>query len=144
MAGKAAASTDLRRHGRRVRFATVGPSLTRESFKDECDVNNILRRFEKTGVVEHVRQTGGRYGDFTGAVTYHEALNQVLRAEEMFMSLPAKIRARFSNDPGEFLVFVEDPANADELVQLGLVRPAPVDPSSTPSDSEPPEAGVEG
>ena len=38
----------------------------------------------------------------------------------MFLDLPAKVRDRFKNDPGQFLEFATDPSNVDELVKMGL------------------------
>jgi len=103
----------------------AGASRTKQSFAKECDINNIMKRYEKDGVVNHFNRYGGMYGDFTGVPEYREAVERVMRADAMFMSLPASIRTRFENDPGAFVKFVEDPANKDELTKMGLVRPAP-------------------
>lgn len=119
---------------------TVGESMTQQNFKDECDVNNIMRKFEKTGMVSHVNSVQGTYADYTDMPqSYHEALEQVQSAHDMFMTIPAKIRAEFNNDPGEFLAFVEDPANADKLRDMGLAKakPEPV-PDPPKADPEPP------
>lgn len=110
---------------------TVGASVAIQSAKAECDINNIMRKFEKTGMVEHVRSVEGSYGDFTGfPQSYHDSLNQVLAAQQMFESIPAKVRKRFNNDPGEFLTFVENPDNIDECRKLGLAvaKPEPAAP----------------
>lgn len=125
----------------RVITPVVGVSMTRQSARDECDINLIMKRFEKTGIIEHFNEHRGDYGDFTGAPSsYQEALNQVLAADAMFQSLPARVRARFANDPGRFLQFVDDPANARELVDLGLAEPpAPAEapaPDRAPAPSE--------
>lgn len=96
------------------------PSMTKQSFREECDINNILKRYQKTGVIEHVKHYNGQYGDFTGINDYHSACNRVLAAEEAFSTLPSSLRSRFRNDPGEFLSFVNDPKNLDEMVSLGL------------------------
>lgn len=98
------------------------PSLAHQSFRDECDINNIMKKFERTGLLDHVNEHEGNYGDFTDLpASYHEAQNQVIRAQEMFLSVPSKIRARFNNDPGEFLAYVEDPANVEGMRELGLL-----------------------
>jgi len=39
------------------------PSLTRQSFKDECDVNQIVKRYTETGMVNHIPRTNPQYGD---------------------------------------------------------------------------------
>jgi Chlamydia-phage Chp2 scaffold (Chlamy_scaf). len=114
-------SRKIERRAPRVQFQTTGASRTKQSFREECNINNVMRRFEKTGILEHTNRYEGSYGDFTAAPSsYHEAVEQVIAAEKMFMSLPASVRKRFSNDPGLFLDFVEDPSNVDEVVKLGL------------------------
>ena len=95
---------------------------TQQSMADECDINNIMRQYEQTGLIAHVNQYEGEYGDFTDVVDYRTACDVVLKANEMFETLPSSIRANFQNDPANFLRFVDDPANADELVKMGLAR----------------------
>lgn len=90
----------------------------------DCDINNIMARYERDGVITHVNRYQGHYGDFTGVVDYQTALHLVQDAEDCFMSLPAHIRKKFDNDPGQFLDFVSDPANADAMIEMGLaVKP---------------------
>jgi len=112
-------------YGKRVpvRFETTGYSLTDQSMAPECDINKIMLRWQKTGVLEHRNTFEGQYGDFINVPQdYHSAMNQVIEAEEMFSSLPAKLRKRFGNDPGAYLDFVADPENASELVKMGLAK----------------------
>lgn len=108
----------------RVQFTQEGVSRTKQAHQDECNVNRIMARFERTGIIDHFNRFEGMYDDFTNVPqSYHEAIEQVMRAEEMFMSLPSRLRARFENDAGQFLAFIDNPSNADELVELGLVHP---------------------
>lgn len=100
------------------------PSLTHQCFKDECDINNIMSRWVKDGLVAHVNQYQGRYEDVSSAEDYHTSLNRVIAAQDAFDSLPATIRSRFENDPGKFLEFVGDPSNKDEMTKLGLLPEA--------------------
>ena len=96
-------------------------SLAQQHFKDECDINNILRQFNITGLLpEHALSP--RYGDFTGISDYHTALNQVIAAETEFMALPADLRARFNNDPAQLIEFLDNPENLKEAKTLGLVE----------------------
>jgi len=110
---------------KRVSLDCSGPSRTKQSFSRECDINGIMARYEKTGVIEHVQSFSGRYGDFLGFESYHEACNKVIAAREMFQSLPARVRSRFDNDPGRFVDFASDPENLDELRELGLAHERP-------------------
>lgn len=111
-----------------VNFPEKG--LTKQNFKKECDINHIMAKFQKTGAIEHRNAYQGQYGDIP-AITFHEAMNLVLDAQEQFMSLPSSLRKRFSNDPAEYLDFVQDSANLDEMVKLGLANaPSPAEPSA--------------
>lgn len=108
----------------RVHVETVNnePSLTQQQFKDECDINNIINRFAKTGEFLHLTSKVGQYADFSGITDYHFMLNQVLDAQSAFDSLPATLRQRFSNDPGELIQFLQNPNNTEEAIKLGLVN----------------------
>lgn len=102
------------------------PVLTVQSEAENCDINVIVDRFEKTGILPSMTSTPV-YGDFSTVVSFQDAQNAVIAAQSAFMSLPAKIRKEFDNDPAKFLDFVDDPANADKLVEMGLREaPAPI------------------
>lgn len=100
-------------------------SMTQQEFRDECDVNNIMERYEAAGVdardlIADV-VNNGRFGDCTMFDEYHASMNFVAEAAEAFDRLPAKIRARFHNDAGEMLRFLDDKENNDEAIRLGLI-----------------------
>ena len=110
------------------------PTMTKQSFAKECDINEIMKKYLKTGVVEHVNKHGGTYGDCP-ASTFQEALALVEQADAHFSELPAEARRRFKNDPASFLGFMENPENREEAILLGLVEAPPMDivqPPETP------------
>ncbi|UDN67710.1 internal scaffolding protein [robinz microvirus RP_101] len=109
---------------------TYLPSMTKQEFQFECDINNVIKSFSQTGMFKHVssRASQGAYEDLPDGADFQEALNEVHRAREAFMTLPSKLRSRFGNDPAEFLAFTHDPGNLDELRSLGLANPAPLPP----------------
>lgn len=125
-----------------IRVQTVNdePERTKQSFKDECDINRIMRQFQQTGVVRHLNEARAQYADVSELTDYADALSVVRRAEEMFMSLPSKVRRVFNDDPAAFLDAAHDPAKRDQLVEAGLIpaeRPqdvviAPVEPPAVP------------
>lgn len=102
----------------------IMPSMTKQEFQAECDINNVIKSFTQTGMFTHVsaRAASGAYEDLPDPTDFQESLAQVKQASEAFMTLPSKIRSRFGNDPAEFLAFTHDPANKDELVTLGLTN----------------------
>lgn len=119
--------------------------MTKQSFKDETDINNIMAKYKNTGLIDHISDFKGSYGDFTNVQEYQLSLNQVLAAQESFEQLPSGIRARFNNSPSALMSFLENPTNLDEAVELGLVnRPTPPpEPKAGPRPaSEPPEGAT--
>jgi len=53
--------TKKRQRPHAIRF--TDESLTRQSFKAECDVNNIVKTFTQTGMINHIPRTQPQYGD---------------------------------------------------------------------------------
>lgn len=102
-------------------LACEEPTLAQQHFKEECDINNILQKFNITGILPEA-PLSPRYGDFTGIGDYHTALNRVMAAQDEFEALPAQIRARFDNDPAKLIDFLDDEANRPEAEKLGLVE----------------------
>lgn len=111
------------------------PSRTKQSFKDECDVNNIMKRYQRDGVIAHRNEFEGNYGDFMTSEDYHSAMTQIAKAQQMFEALPSTIRNRFNNDPSEYLEFVHDENNKDEMIKLGLMKRPPGREDKTPQES---------
>lgn len=112
------------------------PSLTQQQFKEESDINTIVDRFMKTGHLPDPVSMP-QYVDYEGVFDFQSAMNVVRQADENFMRMDAKVRARFHNSPQEFLEFFADPNNRDEAVRLGLavVPPVTKDDSSSASES---------
>lgn len=103
------------------------PSKTKQAHIKECDINLILKQFSVTGMVKHVNANAalGRYMDLPDHLDFQQAHQLVVDAEKAFMSLPAKVRDKFGQDPAAFLAFMSDPTNRAEAIELGLVVPPP-------------------
>lgn len=111
----------------RVQTVVSGKSRTRQEFKDECNINVIMKRYEKTGVISHVSNRQPRYVDFgDGVPDFHTAMNMMVDAEAAFMSLPASVRKRFENDPASFVEYASDVKNIEQLREWGLAAPEKV------------------
>ncbi|WNK13409.1 MAG: internal scaffolding protein [Microvirus sp.] len=108
-------------------LACLDASMTQQQFKDECDINVIVRMFGITGELpQNVRMP--TYGDFSAVVDYHTAMNAIRASQEAFEALPGAVRERFANDPQRFVDFCSDDRNLDEARKLGLVpATAPLD-----------------
>jgi len=118
-----------------------GDSLTKQSFKDDADINFIVQRFG-VGQPISVPARMPTYGDFSGISDYRTALDALIAADEVFMGLPPHIRERFDNDPAALVDFCSDPSNRSEAMELGLIPPSaplggsiPTPNETSPSDS---------
>lgn len=104
-----------------VRLST-GPGRTKQSFKDECDINKIMARYQQTGVLDFANKHQASYADVS-AIDFQSCMDQIGQAQAMFSDLPSRVRERFSNDPGRFLAFIDNPDNRPEMETLGLLKP---------------------
>lgn len=109
----------------RERYQTpVGDtSMTKQSHKAECDIHNILKQYEKTGVITHVQSASPTYTDLPTDVDYQSAMNTLLAAQAAFADLPSRVRSHFDNDPQAFLAAFVDPAQEKTLRDFGLLLP---------------------
>jgi len=131
-----------------VGMSDWGPSLTRQEFADECDINQIMLRFEK-GDVPGFEPRVPMYVDLTVLPADLQSSLAVLdAAQASFMSLPASVRREFDNDPHLFVAFAQDPGNLEQMRTWGLsppdqVPPAPirviVEPTIVEAPQEPPK-----
>ncbi len=114
-----------------------GKGRTKKQFMKDCDINLIVQRGEKNGVLDHITRTPPTYGDATG-IDFQESMNTIILANEMFSALPSHVRRKFGNDPAEYLEFCDNPDNAEEMRLLGIMKAKPEAPegSSTGSEAE--------
>lgn len=121
---------------------------TKQSPKDECDINQIMARWTTGRELTHVNFNQGSYGDFSSVTDYVDARNQVQQADEAFLALPSHIRALMDNDPAVLLDFLADPENDADAVELGLKNAPPAPPKTEPEmapnpGEKPPEPSPE-
>lgn len=105
---------------------SVEPSLAKQSFAEECDINTIVKRFGLTGEYPQGLRAP-TYGDFTGIFDFRSAMSAVVEAQQAFDEMPAEVRARFGNDPAAFVDFCSNGENRAEAEKMGLVLPKPVE-----------------
>lgn len=106
-----------------ARVRNAEPSLTQQSAAADCDLNVIMKRFgADKSPIPQIPTDPRFYGDFDDQFTLREAMDRVHQAEDMFFQLPADLRAQFDNDPALMWEFVMDPANADQAVEMGILK----------------------
>ena len=108
------------RPGRRNKDGT-NLYMTEQAHKDYCDINKIIDRFDRDGIIKHVSRFEGKFGDLTGA-DFKTMMDQITGAQNLFDDLPVDIRNRFENSPAKLLSFMDDPNNRKEAIELGMIR----------------------
>lgn len=101
-------------------------SRTEQCFKDECDINNIVRQ-PNLGInpFSTISNRQAQFGDFSDMKDFHSAMNIVTKAQQEFEQMPSVIRRRFHDNPAEFMDFVNDENNIEEGIKLGIYERKP-------------------
>lgn len=103
--------------------------FTEQSHKASCDIHNIIRQFQMSGVITHIQKQQPMYIDLPSSTDYQQSLHTLMQAQDAFASLPSVVRDHFANDPKRFLAAFNDPKQADKLREFGLLQPEPPKPS---------------
>lgn len=121
-----------------VSVTTGDVTKTVQSERNKTDINVIMSKYVKTGVLNHQNPTPARYGDFSGFEDYLDCFSKVHNGEAAFADLPSQVRDHVGNDLGEYLKMITDPERRNELVELGLVEKPPAPPPGPPSPAPDP------
>ena len=66
---------------------------TKQSFKDSCDINKMLKKAQQQGSMSHLlKYPEAVYGEFDGEFDLLTARGRLDRANEIFADLPSEIR----------------------------------------------------
>lgn len=104
------------------------PSKTMQGPALEADVNYIAKAYGLTGKTLPIPPEAfdpSYYGDLSDVPDLATALNRIRDAEDHFMRLPPDLRRRFHDSPGVLWDFVNNPANSEESIALGLLHRPP-------------------
>lgn len=95
-----------------------------QMFKDECNIYNIIRRYE-LGDVGALSRVSSAYVDTLGQPkTMQEALNLSLKLRSNFDSFKPEVQAEFGNDFNKFLSSVADGTVVDVLKKFNVAEPS--------------------
>lgn len=111
-------------------------SRTKQSFKDDCDINLIVKRHASTGLWDHLAPVPPTFGDFSGSTELLHAIELVEAADASFSKLPAEVRRLCDNQAVNLLSGLADEQSYEMLVEAGL-------PGLKSRLAEPPEAPAE-
>jgi len=125
----------------RVQTEIKGESLAKQDQKKECEIGHILNKYRKKGVLPRTNPLPAKYMDASNTIEYGEALNFVVEAQTRFQELDSDTRKRFGNDPKQFLDFVTNSDNLEEMVEMGLAE-AVLDEPQKVEIVNPPQTGT--
>lgn len=134
----------------RVPFVSLAPSLTQQQFAQEADVNVLIARYKQTGSFYNPLSLIGKeprrpmYEDLAVLPDLQVSLATLQGAQDIFMSLPARVREQFGNDVAQFVAWAQDVRNLPALAELGVVDgvPSPT-PQGAAESGDQPAAAVE-
>lgn len=111
----------LRKNGSRI-IGTENneDSQTDPSFAEQCNVNNIIKKYKETGQITHMARSQGVYADVSTVTDLLTATTQVEKAAEAFKTIPAELRRKLNEDPAALIEFLNDPNNDEEAIYYGL------------------------
>lgn len=100
------------------------PSLTDESFKQECDIDFIISNFVQRGIEPPEHQV--QYGKQFTSADFEKSLATITECKSAFECLPAIEKEKFNNSVTNFLDFVSNPANLKVSYEKGYIDPQSV------------------
>lgn len=105
-------------------YCDPSEGMTRQEFKDECDINVLMASYERNGVMTHINKLPPQYLDVSAVPDLASAIAMMDAAETAFMTLPASVRREFDQNAVKFVEYASDPANIERMREWGLAPPA--------------------
>lgn len=115
-----------------IKYKNILESKTQQHQKDECDINNIVRKYSANEIFNKFVYdvNNDNIVDVSEIPDYPEALVKVTQAQQQFDNLPSKLRKFFNNDPSNMVQYCSNPENLEGMYKLGLaVKPQNIEPN---------------
>ena len=109
---------------KKVAITFKEPSLTDQSYKDDCDLGFIIVNYVSKGIP--LPQSTMNYQDCTTVQDFESAMQLVAEAKSNFEQLPSKDRDRFGSVEN-YLDFISRSENLKESYEKGYIDPSTVD-----------------
>lgn len=110
---------------KRVITTSDNPSLTDESFADECNISMMIEKYRVSKIPP--RTVDVSYGHSPTIEDFQNAQYLLAEVKSNFEGLPSSIRDEFKNDVQNYLEYIGDKANLKDCYERGLINPDSVD-----------------
>lgn len=109
-------------------FRSNKPSMTQQQFKNECDINHIIKRYNKdpqlwATLINNAKDINSpSFADFTDVGDFRHAMDKVSQIGEFFASIPSEVRARYNQNPELLFAAMHDPSQWQYLAEKGVLN----------------------
>lgn len=97
-----------------------GPNPASQSAAEQTDLNKMSQKYLAQARLGNPMGRKPMFIDVP-AQDLQTMMNTVIKAQESFRRVPAKIRNKFANNPVTLIAFLQDPENRREGVEMGLI-----------------------
>lgn len=98
-------------------YKKPGVSLTEQHHAKACDINAIMAKYLKTGVLDHVKENEALFGDIS-QLDFKGSMDTIKAVETQFYDLPAYARKHYQGDPQKYLAAISTEEGIRELRNL--------------------------
>lgn len=107
------------------------PSMAEQHTAHLTDINYLMKKYKPDELAAYISARNQYRAeilghDFSQEPNLQEAKNVVYRSRQEFEALPEDVKTRFQNHL-EFLKFIDNPANVDKMLELGILTRKQVD-----------------
>lgn len=103
------------------------PSMAEQHTAHLTDINYLMKRHQPDELAAYISaRNSGRMPlpdhDYSNEPSLQDARNVTYLAKKNFLELPEDVRVHFKT-PTEFFKFIDNPANQEKMIKLGLLKP---------------------
>lgn len=106
------------------------PSMAEQHTGHLTDINYLMAKYKPDEIAAFIAARSTRPEitghDFSQELSFQDAHNVVYNARKLFFELTPEVRANWQS-PLEFIKFIDNPANAEKMVKLGLIKPKQIE-----------------
>lgn len=101
--------------------------LVEKAHRDEVDINVIVGKYGNDIIQKTMLLNSPQYRfDEVPGNDFQEAMLIIAKAKTTFEQLPSAVRTEFENNPAKYVDYVQNPDNAQELIDRGwAIAPEP-------------------
>lgn len=102
------------------------PSLAEQHTAHLSDINYLMKKYRPDELAMYLAARNAHRQeilghDFSAEPSLQDSKNVVYACKKIFNELPEEVQVQFKN-PLEFFKFIDNPANQEKMIRLGLIK----------------------